>query len=136
MANHMYLEEMDGQRSVIVTDGNYGWWNEPCEDGAFCGLNLYDGTMEKVAADIRTAITAFHGGIAAAIEAFKTEDRRNPAVTITKKQYEDYQRLKEIERSGHVLTTDGLRFIIAANDGDPDKIGKYFLELSGEWNVK
>lgn len=57
-------------------------------------------------------------------------------MNITKKQYEDYQRLKEIERSGHVLTMDGLRFIIAANDGDPDKIGKYFLELSGVWNAK
>lgn len=79
MANHMYLEEMDGQRSVIVTDGNYGWWNDPCEDGAFCGINLYDGTMEKVAADIRMAITVFCNGIANAIEAFKTEDRRNPA---------------------------------------------------------
>lgn len=57
-------------------------------------------------------------------------------MTITKKQYEDYQRLKEIERSGHVLTTDGLRFIIAANEGDPTEIGKYFLDLLGNWNAK
>ena len=57
-------------------------------------------------------------------------------MTITKKQYEDYQRLKEIERSGHVLTTDGLRFIIAAHHGDPTEIGKYFLDLLGNWNAK
>lgn len=55
-------------------------------------------------------------------------------MTITKKQCEHYQRLLQLESSGHLLTTDGLRFIIAANDGDPDKIGKYFLDLLGKWN--
>ena len=79
MANHMYLEEMDGQRSVIVTDGNYGWWNEPCEYGHFYGLSIYDGTLEEVAADIRKVVSAFPNGIDSAAEAFKKEERRNPA---------------------------------------------------------
>lgn len=79
MANHMYLEEMDGQRSIIVTDGNYGWWSDPCEDGTFCGVNLYDGTMEKVAERIRGVVDFPHAIKPIVIEAFKTEDRRNPA---------------------------------------------------------
>lgn len=54
-------------------------------------------------------------------------------MTITKKQYEHYQRLLQLESSGHLLTTDGLRFIIAANKGDAEKIGQHFMEIYGKW---
>lgn len=57
-------------------------------------------------------------------------------MTITKREYADYQRLKQIERNGHLLTIDGLRFIIQAHNGDPEAIGKHFLELYGNWNNK
>lgn len=55
-------------------------------------------------------------------------------MTITKQEYADYQRLKREERSGHLLTTDGLRFIIAAYHGNATEIGQHFLEIYGEWN--
>lgn len=54
-------------------------------------------------------------------------------MTITKKEYENYQRLLRLESSGHLLTTDGLRFIIAANEGDAERVGKHFLEVYGKW---
>ena len=54
-------------------------------------------------------------------------------MTITKSQYNNYMRLKALERGGHVLTTDGLRFIISSCGGDPSKIGKLFLEQYARW---
>lgn len=54
-------------------------------------------------------------------------------MTITKREYADYLRLKQEERSGHLLTTDGLRFIIAAHNGNAEEIGKHFLEIYGKW---
>jgi len=48
---------------------------------------------------------------------------------ITDAEYRDYQRLKEAERSGQLLSTDALRMIIRAYDYDPTKIGKHFLEV-------
>lgn len=53
---------------------------------------------------------------------------------ITKREYEDYLRLKHAEQDGHLLTTDGLRFIIAAHNGNAEEIGKHFLEIYGKWN--
>jgi len=49
--------------------------------------------------------------------------------TITKKQYDDYMLLRKQRDEGKLLTPDGLRFICEANDFDPEKIGKHFLEV-------
>ena len=48
---------------------------------------------------------------------------------ITNKEYEEWQRYKEEKAKGHVLMPDTLRFICAANDYDPMKIGQHFLEV-------
>ena len=49
--------------------------------------------------------------------------------TITAKQYAEYKRLCEDKNNGRILTPDGLRFICAANNYDPEAIGRHFLEL-------
>lgn len=49
--------------------------------------------------------------------------------TITKKQMAEYEQLKRDRDNGRLLTPDGLRFICEANGYDPEKIGKYFLEV-------
>lgn len=54
-------------------------------------------------------------------------------MTITKSQYQDYQRLKEAERTGHLLTEDTLRLIIRSCEGNPEKIGRHFLEVYYKW---
>ena len=48
---------------------------------------------------------------------------------ITNKEYEDWQKYKEKKAKGHILMPDTLRFIYAANDYDPTKIGQHFLEV-------
>lgn len=54
-------------------------------------------------------------------------------MTITKAQYADYQRLKEAERTGHLLSEDALCLIVKACDYDPEKVGKHFLEVYAGW---
>ena len=58
---HMYLEEFDGVRSVIVTDGDEQethWWIELFEDGGkYRGVDVYDGDLEDVAERIRSTVT-------------------------------------------------------------------------------
>lgn len=49
--------------------------------------------------------------------------------TITKKQMEEYEKLKRDRDNCRLLTPDGLRFICEANGYDPEKIGKHFLEV-------
>ena len=49
--------------------------------------------------------------------------------TISKKQYEDYERLCHDRKNGRLLTPDGLRLICSANGYDAEAIGKHFLEL-------
>ena len=49
--------------------------------------------------------------------------------TITKKQLEEYEQLRRDRDNGRLLTPDGLRFVCEANDYDPERIGKHFLEL-------
>lgn len=44
--------------------------------------------------------------------------------TITKKQMEEYERLRRDRDNGRVLTPNGLRFICEANGYDPEKIEK------------
>ena len=51
------------------------------------------------------------------------------AEKLTKAQIEDYRKLCEARDHGRLLTPDGLRFICAANDYDPEKIGRHFLEV-------
>ena len=48
---------------------------------------------------------------------------------LSNKQYEEYQKFLEEKRKGRILTPDGIRFICAANDYNPEKIGQHFLEL-------
>ena len=54
-------------------------------------------------------------------------------MTITKAQYAEYLRLKEAERTGHLLSEDALRLIVRACDYDPEKVGKHFLEVYAGW---
>ena len=60
---------------------------------------------------------------------------------ITNKEYEEWQKYKEEKAKGHILMPDTLRFICAANDYDPTKIGQHFLEVlprvcpPEEWNA-
>ena len=49
--------------------------------------------------------------------------------TITKKQMEEYERLRRDRDNGRVLTPDGLRLICAAYENDPEKIGIHMLEI-------
>ena len=54
--------------------------------------------------------------------------------TITKKQMEEYERLRRDRDNGRLLTPDGLRlicaaFICAAYENDPEKIGIHMLEM-------
>ena len=51
------------------------------------------------------------------------------AEKLTKAQIEDYRKLCEARDHGRLLPPDGLRFICAANDYDPEKIGRHFLEV-------
>ena len=48
---------------------------------------------------------------------------------LTNKDYEEYQAFLKSKSQGRILTPDGIRFICAANDYDPEKIGQHFLEL-------
>lgn len=54
-------------------------------------------------------------------------------MTISKKDYADYMRLKQLEREGHLLSVDALRLIVRACDYDPEKVGKHFLEVYARW---
>ena len=47
---------------------------------------------------------------------------------ITNKDYEEFQKYKEDKLYGRVLTPDGLRLICAAENYDPEAIGKRMLE--------
>lgn len=49
--------------------------------------------------------------------------------TISKKQLEEYERLRRDWDNGRVLTPDGLRIICAAYDNEPEKIGIHMLEM-------
>lgn len=49
MSKSMYLEEMDGVRSVIVTDGLGHWWIVPLEPwDEFYGVDVYNGSLVEV----------------------------------------------------------------------------------------
>ena len=48
---------------------------------------------------------------------------------LSNKQYEEYQKFLEEKSKGRILPPDGIRFICAANDYNPEKIGQHFLEL-------
>lgn len=49
--------------------------------------------------------------------------------TITKKQLEEYERLRRDRDNGRVLTPDVLKLICAAYENDPEKIGIHMLEM-------
>ena len=48
---------------------------------------------------------------------------------ITNKEYEAWMKYKEEKAKGHILLPDTIRFICEANDMDPEKIGRHFLEV-------
>ena len=48
---------------------------------------------------------------------------------ISNKEYERYQQYQTDKLYGRILTPDGLRFICAAYDNDPEKIGIHMLEM-------
>lgn len=48
---------------------------------------------------------------------------------ITNKEYEEFPKYKEDKLYGRVLTSDGLRFICAAENYEPEAIGKRMLEV-------
>ncbi len=47
---------------------------------------------------------------------------------ITNKEYEEFQKYKTDVLNGRVLTPDGIRLIIKANDYNPEGIGKDILK--------
>lgn len=47
---------------------------------------------------------------------------------ITNKEYEEFLKYKEDKLYGRLLTSDGLRLICAAENYDPEAIGKCMLE--------
>ena len=49
--------------------------------------------------------------------------------TITKKQQAEFEQLRRDRDNGRILTPDGLRFICAAYDNNPEKIGIHMLEI-------
>ena len=48
---------------------------------------------------------------------------------ITNKEYEEFQRYQRDKMQGKILTPDGLRFIIEANEYDAQKIRQHFLDM-------
>ena len=48
---------------------------------------------------------------------------------ISNKEYEEFQKYKTDKAFGKILTPNGLRFIIEANDYDAQKIGQHFLDM-------
>ena len=48
---------------------------------------------------------------------------------ITNKEHEEWLKYKAEKAKGHILMPDTVRFICAANDYDPVKIGQHFLEV-------
>ena len=47
---------------------------------------------------------------------------------ITNKEYEEFQKYKEDKLYGRVLTSDGLRLICAAENYEPEDIGKRMFQ--------
>lgn len=72
----LYLEEMNGIRSLIATDGETHWWVVPFEDGAeYYEIDIYGGTLDEVKENILD-----HIDIEAAIdEILDNEEWFNPA---------------------------------------------------------
>ena len=48
---------------------------------------------------------------------------------ITNKEFEAYQQYLTDKLNGRILTPDGLRVVCAGLDNDPERIGKYMLEM-------
>lgn len=53
---------------------------------------------------------------------------------ISNKEYEEYQKYKTDRLYGRVLTADGLRLICAAENYDPEAIGRRLLEALAKIN--
>ena len=73
MAQRMYLEEFDGNRAILVTDGDPvegHWWQGELDE-----IDLSDGSLSEVANRIKSVVS----DPVEAIESFKTEENFNPA---------------------------------------------------------
>lgn len=57
-------------------------------------------------------------------------------IRLTAKQYDEYKRLCHDRDHGRLLTPDGLRFICASYDYDPEAIGKHFLGVLAKFQAK
>lgn len=53
---------------------------------------------------------------------------------MTKKQMVEYEKYRHDRDNGRILTPDGLRLICEALEYDPEKIGRHFLEVLGNYN--
>ncbi len=55
---------------------------------------------------------------------------------ITNKDYEAYQQYQTDKLYGRILTPDGLRIVCTGLDNEPEKIGKYMLEMLAKFRSK
>ena len=55
---------------------------------------------------------------------------------ISNKDYEAYQQYQTDKLHGRILTPDGLRFICASFDNDPEKIGIHMLEMLAKFKAE
>ncbi len=56
--------------------------------------------------------------------------------SLTKKEMKDYQQFCLDRLYGRILTVDGLLLICKANDYDPEKIGKHFIEMANKFETE
>lgn len=54
--------------------------------------------------------------------------------SMAKKEFAEYRQYLRDRDSGRILTPDGLRLICEAYEYDPEKIGRHFLEVLGNYN--
>ena len=55
---------------------------------------------------------------------------------LTAKQYAEYKQMCHDRDHGRLLTPDGLRFVCASHNYDPEEIGRHFLEVLGGFELE
>lgn len=55
---------------------------------------------------------------------------------LSKRAYAELLEYRRLDLGGHILSTDGLEQLVAAYDGDPEQIGRFFMDLLAEWKRK
>ena len=51
-------------------------------------------------------------------------------------QVQEYKKLCREREQGRILTPEGLVFICEANQYDPEKIGKHFIEMAAKFKAE